>query len=86
MDLEVIKLAASIAMPFMLLAIAGSSCVIKHSYPVLDPPEPPKGIFTKEGDSWFITRPNLIRLNAYIDDLLDQNKKYRREIEIINGD
>lgn len=70
----------------MTLAVAGSSCALRHSYPVLKPPEPPKGILVKEGDRWFITRPNLIRLNAYVDALLDQNKKYRREIKRINGD
>lgn len=68
------------------LVLAGSACAIKHSYPVLETPEPPKGIFVKEGDRWYITRPNLIKLNAYVDALLDQNEKYRREIEIINGD
>jgi len=70
----------------MTLALTGSACPIKHNFPDLKVPEKPKGLFTKEGDRWYITRPNFIKLNAYNDALLDQNKKYRREIEIINGD
>lgn len=75
-----------LGMLILTLATVGSSCAIRHNFPVLEPPQPPRGIFQREGDRYFITKPNLQKLNNYIDDLLDQNAKYRRAIEIINGE
>ena len=68
------------------LVLAGSGCgTIKHHYPVLPLPEPPRIQFKDAGEHC-ISREELDQLTEYVLRLQGLAQKYRREIQIINGD
>lgn len=68
------------------LVFAGSGCgTIEYHYPVIPLPKMPAIQFKNAGEHC-INRKELLQLTEYVIRLQGVAQKYRREIQIINGD
>jgi len=66
--------------------LAGIGCgTIKHHYPVIPLPDQPRILFKDAGEHC-INHEELQRLTQHVLQLRSLAQKYRREIQIINGD
>ena len=71
---------------FPALIFAASGCgTIKHRYPVFPSPEAPSIAFQDTGDHC-LNHAQLRHLTEYVIRLNGLAEKYRREIQIINGE